>query len=135
VAAFRIEPDVAFALEGTVCDDMPKKEDVSPTSELGKGPAITLMDHSFIADKRLVRLLAETAETEGIPYQFKQPGVGGTDAGAIHLTKAGVPSVAVAVPCRYIHAPVSLMSLNDFNNLVALIKATLRVLPERWKLL
>ena len=133
VAAFRIEPDVAFALEGTVCDDTPKKEDVSPTSELGKGPAITLMDHSFIADRRLVRLLTETAETEGIPYQFKQPGVGGTDAGAIHLTKAGVPSVAVAVPCRYIHAPVSLMSLNDFDSLVALIKATLRVLPEKWK--
>jgi endoglucanase len=59
--------------------------------------------------------------------------VGGTDAGAIHLTKAGVPSVAVAVPCRYIHAPVSLMSLNDFDSLVALIKATLRVLPEKWK--
>jgi endoglucanase len=135
VAAFRIEPDLAFALEGTVCDDTPKKEDASPTSELGKGPAITLMDHSFIADKRLVRLLTETAETEGIPYQFKQPGVGGTDAGAIHLTKAGVPSVAVAVPCRYIHAPVSLMSLNDFDNLVALMKATLRVLPEKWKLL
>jgi endoglucanase len=133
VAAFRIEPDVAFALEGTVCDDTPKKEDVSPTSELGKGPAITLMDHSFIADRRLVRLLTETAETNGIPYQFKQPGVGGTDAGAIHLTKAGVPSVAVAVPCRYIHAPVSLMSLNDFDSLVALIKATLRVLPEKWK--
>jgi putative aminopeptidase FrvX len=132
VAAFRIEPDVAFALEGTVCDDTPKKEDVSPTSELGKGPAITLMDHSFIADRRLVRLLTETAETNGIPYQFKQPGVGGTDAGAIHLTKAGVPSVAVAVPCRYIHAPVSLMSLNDFDSLVALIKATLRVLPEKW---
>jgi putative aminopeptidase FrvX len=135
VAAYRIEPDMAFALEGTVCDDTPKKEDVSPTSELGKGPAISLMDHSFIADKRLVRLLTETAQTNSIPYQFKQPGVGGTDAGAIHLTKAGVPSVAVAVPCRYIHAPVSLMSLDDFDNLVALIKATLRILPEKWKLL
>jgi putative aminopeptidase FrvX len=132
VAAFRIEPDVAFALEGTVCDDTPKKEDVSPTSELGKGPAITLMDHSFIADKRLVRLLTETAETEGIPYQFKQPGVGGTDAGAIHLTRAGVPSVAVAVPCRYIHAPVSMASLNDFDNLITLVKATLQALPAKW---
>jgi len=132
VAAFRIEPDVAFALEGTVCDDMPKKEDVSPTTQLGKGPAITVMDRSFIADKRLVRLLIDTAQAKGLPYQFKQPGVGGTDAGAIHLSKAGVPSVAVAVPCRYIHAPVSLLSLNDFDNLVALMKATLHALPEKW---
>jgi putative aminopeptidase FrvX len=133
VAAFRIEPDVAFALEGTVCDDTPKKEDVSPTTRLGQGPAITLMDHSFIADKRLVHLLTDTAKAHGIPYQFKQPGVGSTDAGAIHLTKAGVPAIAIAVPCRYIHSPVSLLSLNDFDNLVALMKAVLQALPDKWE--
>jgi putative aminopeptidase FrvX len=132
VAAFRIEPDVAFALEGTVCDDTPKKEDVSPTTQLGKGPAISIMDRSFIADRRLVRLLVDTAQANGIPYQFKQPGVGGTDAGAIHLAKAGVPSVAVSVPCRYIHGPASLLSLNDLDHLVALMKATLHALPEKW---
>jgi tetrahedral aminopeptidase len=133
VAAFRIKPDLAFALEGTVCDDTPKKVDVSPTTRLGKGPAITIMDRSFIADRRLIRLLTETADAEGIAYQFKQPGVGGTDAGAIHLTETGVPSVAVAVPCRYIHAPVSLMSLHDFDNLVALMKASLHALPHKWQ--
>jgi putative aminopeptidase FrvX len=132
VAAFRIEPDLAFALEGTVCDDMPKKEDVSPTTQLGKGPAITLMDRSFIADKRLVRLLVEQARAHGIPYQFKQPGVGSTDAGAIHLSKSGVPAVAVAVPCRYIHAPVGIASLNDFEHAVALMKAALQALPGQW---
>lgn len=134
VAAYRIEPDVAIALEGTVCDDTPKKEDVSPTTELGKGPAITIMDRSFMADKRLVRLLLDVAETQGIPCQFKQPGVGGTDAGAIHLSKAGVPSVAVAVPCRYIHGPVGLLSLDDVDSLVALMKATLNALPRIWKI-
>jgi len=132
VAAFRIEPDVAFALEVTTCDDIPRKEDISPTSQLGKGPAITVMDRSFIADRRLVRLLTDLAEVGGIPYQFKQPGVGGTDAGAIHLAKAGVPSVAVSVPCRYIHSPVSMASLNDIDHAVALMKAALQALPERW---
>ncbi len=132
VAAYRIEPDLAFALEGTVCDDTPKKKDVSPTTELGKGPAITLMDHSFIADRRLVRLLTDTARAHDIPFQFKQPGVGGTDAGAIHLARTGVPAVAVAVPCRYIHAPVSILSLNDFEHLVRLMKASLRALPGGW---
>ncbi len=132
VAAFRIEPDMAFALEGTVCDDMPRKEDVSPTTQLGKGPAITIMDHSFIADKRLVRLLVDQAKAHGIPYQLKQPGVGGTDAGSIHLSRTGVPAVAVAVPCRYIHAPASVASLNDFDHTVALMRAALRALPERW---
>jgi putative aminopeptidase FrvX len=132
VAAYRIEPDLAIALEGTVCDDTPKKKDVSPTTELGKGPAITLMDHSFIADRRLVRLLTDTARANDIPFQFKQPGVGGTDAGAIHLARTGVPAVAVAVPCRYIHAPVSILSLNDFDHLVRLMKASLHALPAKW---
>ena len=132
VAAFRIEPDLAFALEGTICDDMPKKEDVSPTTELGKGPAISIMDRSFVADQRLVQFLVDRARAKGIPYQFKQPGTGGTDAGAIHLSRAGVPSVAVSVPCRYIHSPVSLASLNDFDHAVALMRAALEALPGAW---
>jgi len=132
VAAYRIEPDLAFALEGTICDDMPKDKDVSPTTELGKGPAISIMDRSFVADQRLVRLLVDQAEANGIPYQFKQPGTGSTDAGAIHLSKAGVPSVAVSVPSRYIHSPVSVASLNDFDSTVALMKAALLALPGAW---
>ena len=133
VAAFGIEPDLAFALEGTVCDDLPKKADTSPTTRLGKGPAITIMDHTFIADRRLVQLLVATAEAQNIPYQFKQPGVGGTDTGAIHVSRTGVPSVALAVPCRYIHTPAGLLSLDDLDNTVALMRATLHALPANWK--
>jgi len=131
VAAYAIEPDCAFALEGTVADDMPKGKDTSPTTELGQGPAITVMDRSFIADRRLVRLLTSTAGELGIPYQIKQPGIGGTDAGAIHLTREGVPSVTVAVPCRYIHSPVALLSLDDFNNTVRLMRESLSRLTRR----
>jgi putative aminopeptidase FrvX len=131
VAAYTIEPDCAFALEGTVADDVPKDKDVSPTTRLGQGPAITVMDRSFIADRRLVRLLTRTAEELGIPYQFKQPGVGGTDAGGIQRARKGVPSVTVAVPCRYIHSPVALLSLNDFHNTVQLMRESLLRLTRR----
>jgi endoglucanase len=130
VAAFAVEPDVAFALESTVCDDSPKQKDISPTTRLGAGPAITIADRSFIADKRLVNLLIETAKENKIPYQFKQPMVGSTDAGRIHITKEGVPSVAVAVPTRYIHSPVSLLSLQDFQNTVTLMTRTLTKLTK-----
>ncbi len=125
VAAFSVDPDCAFALEGTIADDIPKEKDESPTTELGKGPAITVMDRSFIADRRLLRLLTGTAEELDIPYQFKQPGVGGTDAGAIHLAREGVPSATVAVPSRYIHSPVALLSLEDFDNTVRLMRESL----------
>ncbi|MGD2165848.1 MAG: M42 family metallopeptidase, partial [Anaerolineae bacterium] len=131
VAAYAVDPDCAFALEGTIADDIPKEKDGSPTTELGKGPAITVMDRTFVADRRLVRLLTGTAEELDIPYQFKQPGVGGTDSGAIHLAREGVPSATVSVPARYIHSPVALLSLEDFDNTVRLMRESLsRLTPE-----
>jgi len=131
-AAYAIDPDCAFALECTIADDTPKdKKDVSSTTELGKGPAITVMDRSFIADRRLVQLLTGAAKELDIPYQIKRPGIGGTDAGAIHRTREGVPSVAVAVPCRYIHSPVGLLSLDDFDNTVQLMRESLSRLTRR----
>jgi endoglucanase len=126
VAGYHVMPDVAFALEGTICDDGPKEEDVSPTTAVGKGPAISVMDRSVVADRRLVRLLVETAEAEGIAYQFKQPLKGGTDAGAIHLAKTGVPSLPVSVPSRYIHSPVCMLSKRDFEDTVKLMTSALR---------
>jgi len=131
VAGYSVMPDAAFVLEGTICDDSPREEDLSPTTELGKGPAISVMDRSVIADRRLVQLVIETAEQEGIPYQFKQPGQGGTDAGAIHLAKTGVPTLPVSVPSRYIHSPVTMLSKSDFEHTVDLMAASLRRLtPE-----
>ncbi len=131
VAAYAAHPDCAFALEGTIADDLPKKKDLSPTTELGRGPAITVMDHTFIAHRGLVRLLMDTAQEAGIPYQVKQPGIGGTDSGAIHLAREGIPSITVAVPCRYIHSPVSILSLSDFDNTVRLMRESLARLKPR----
>ena len=125
VAAYAVQPDVAVALEGTVADDLPKQQDVSPTTELGKGPSISVMDRSAHADRRLVRILTETATAHDIPWQLKQPGVGGTDVGTIHLAREGVPAVAVAVPCRYIHTPAALMDPADVRNKIELMRKAL----------
>lgn len=137
VAAYAVEPDVAVALEGTVADDLPKQDDVSPTTELGKGPSISVMDRSAHADRRLVRILTETATAHDIPWQYKQPGVGGTDVGSIHLAREGVPAVAVAVPCRYIHTPAALMDPADVKNAIELMSRALsgplgRPLEAEW---
>ncbi|MCL4507742.1 MAG: M20/M25/M40 family metallo-hydrolase [Chloroflexi bacterium] len=128
IAAHRADPTCAFILEGAICDDLPRKKDQSPTTRLGHGPAISIMDRSAIADRRLVDHLTAVAEREGIPYQFKQPGIGGTDVGSIHLTREGVPSVAVSVPCRYIHAPVAALDPTDYRNTVKLMDTALREL-------
>jgi endoglucanase len=133
VAAYAANPNLAFILECTVADDLPSLDEDAPEGfpRLGDGPAITVMDRSFIADRRLVDLLVNTAEAEHIPYQFKRPGIGGTDAGAVHLARGGVPSVAVSVPARYIHSPAAILDLADFWNMVKLMQATLQRLPEQ----
>ena len=128
IAAYRIDPTHAFVLEGTIADDLPKKKDQSPTTQLGKGPALSVLDRSVIADRQLVDHLVATAEKHRIPYQFKQPGIGGTDAGSIHLTREGIPSAPVSVPCRYIHSPVAALDLRDYRNTVKLMELALREL-------
>lgn len=127
VAAQAIKPDVAFVLETTACHDLPEdpdEPDQTTITRLGGGPAITVADRSMVSDPRLVRFLAQTGEREGIPFQFRSPQhAGGTDAGAIHLTRSGVPSAVVANPCRYLHGPASVMNLSDFENQSRLLRA------------
>ena len=128
IAAYALNPDFGFALEGTTAGDTPTKKDVSPSTNMGAGPAITVMDRSVISDKNLVNLLVDTAKKENIPYQFKRTITGGTDSGAIHRTRSGVPSVTVAVPTRYIHSPVGLINIADFQNTIELMYKTINQL-------
>jgi tetrahedral aminopeptidase len=130
VAAYAVEPEVAIVLECTAADDLPRQDKEPGFPRLGSGPALTIMDRSFITNQPLLDLLVETAKAENIPYQFKRPGVGGTDAGAIHQARAGVPSITLAVPCRYIHAPAGIIDLEDFGGTIELVRATLRRLPQ-----
>jgi putative aminopeptidase FrvX len=125
VSAFAVDPDFAFTLECTGANEIPTPKDISPSTRLGHGPAITIMDRSFIADRRLVQLLIDTAEELDMPYQIKQPGVGGTDSGAIHRSREGVPSATVSVPGRYIHSPAAMLSLDDLNHTVHLMREAL----------
>lgn len=128
VAAYTVAPDVAIALEGTLADDLPKREelkDTSPTAEIGKGPAVTVMDRSYVTPPWLLRHIIATAEKAGLPYQLKQPGISGTEAGATHMARGGVPAVTIAVPCRYIHTPIALAQRSDIENTLALVRAVI----------
>jgi len=128
-AAYQIEPDLALALEGTVAADTPGVPPARQPTGMGKGPALTIADLSIIVSPRVVRALERLAEQHGIPYQYKLPIFGGTDAGAIHTTRGGVLAGVVSVPCRYIHSPASLLHLGDFEHTVGLVTAFVREAP------
>jgi endoglucanase len=75
--------------------------------------------------------MIDTAEAESIPYQIRQPGGGGTDAGAIHKQREGIPSISVSTPGRYLHTAASIVRLEDWQNTLALLySALIRLTPE-----
>jgi endoglucanase len=124
--ANQVAPDVALALEGTTAVDVPGVTGARRLAAMGSGPALTVADRSIVASRRVLTLLEETAAKESIPYQRKLPGGGGTDAGAIQTAGAGSLVGVVAVPCRYIHAPLSLLRPSDLEATAALVAAFTR---------
>jgi putative aminopeptidase FrvX len=134
VAAQYFNPDLAIAVDSTPANDLPMhdgSENIVYNTKLGLGPAIYIADGSTLHDPRLVRFLEETAEAEKIPYQFRQPGGGGTNSGAIQRALAGIPTVSVSVPHRYTHSPVSVSRLEDWKNTLNLLHAALkRITPQ-----
>lgn len=128
-ASYQIKPDLAIALEGTIGADMPGVPAGSQPVRLGRGPAITVADRSIIVSRKLIEALEQVADEQAIPYQYKLPTYGGTDAGAIHLSREGVLTGVVSVPCRFIHSPTSTMRLNDFENTVRLLMSVIGRLP------
>ena len=134
VAAQYFHPDLAIAIDSTPANDLPlhdRSENMSYNTKLGLGPAIYVADGSTLHDPRLVRFLRETAEAEGIPYQIRQPGGGGTDSGAIQRSLAGIPTVSVSVPHRYTHSPISIARVEDWKHTIHLLHAALkRITPE-----
>lgn len=128
VAAFNARADAALVLECTPAYDLPNEKDVSPNVAMGKGVSVYIMDSRTIQDPRFVAHIMATGDAQGIPYQVRQPGGGGTNTGAIQRAGAGIPAATLAVPGRYAHTPTMMISLDDYNNIVRLADATLRTL-------
>ena len=129
VAAQCFKPDMAIAIDSTPANDLPMhdgSENMTFNTRLGFGPAIYIADGSTLHDPRLVRFLSEVGDAEKIPYQFRQPGGGGTDSGAIQRSLAGVPTVSVSVPHRYTHSPISISRVEDWKNTINLLHSALK---------
>ena len=121
VAAYAENPDAAVVLECTAANEVPTTQGRQPLHAARAGPG----DHGH--GQQLHRgsaaggaLSRRGASGPGIPHQFKQPNIGGTDAGAIQRVREGVPSITIAVPARYIHSPAAIMNEGDFEGTVAL---------------
>jgi endoglucanase len=117
-----VDPDVAIVLEGPYADDAPAAGGSTPQCRLGGGVHVRLYDPTMIANPGLCELVLDTARAHGIPHQVAVWGAGGTDAGAIHRTRRGVPSVVLGVPVRYIHSHVSVIDIHDYSATLELLR-------------
>lgn len=124
VAAFDIDPDFALAIDVTDTGDLPES-DIKMETALGKGAAIKIMDRSVICHPKMTAALQECAKKNGIPYQNEIMTDGGTDAGAIHLSRGGAPCGGISIPTRYIHTPCEVCDERDIDSAIKLLKAAL----------
>jgi putative aminopeptidase FrvX len=118
-SAFAIEPDIGFALDVSICRDTPGN-DGDVTERLGGGVGILIYDSTMIPHVRLRDYVCDLAESNKIPYHLASIR-GGYDTGTIHLTKHGVPCLALGIPTRYVHSDASAISLEDYENVLKLI--------------
>lgn len=127
-AAFSILPQYALILEGTTAGDIHTDDSKSPVCRLGEGPVVSFMDRSAIYDRELFALVMQSAKEQGIPVQVKQAVAGGNESGPIQRALNGCRVIALSVPCRYIHCPVSIANLKDIENTEKLAEAVLKKL-------
>lgn len=127
-AAYTVEADYAVALDVTDTGDTPNAPKMAVS--LGKGAAIKVMDRSVLCDADVREAMKKAAQENNIPYQLEIMTDGGTDAGAIHLSRSGVKTGGISIPARYIHSPSEMVNVRDIKACIKLVAATAELLKE-----
>jgi putative aminopeptidase FrvX len=129
-ASNKIKPDIGFAVDVGIAGDTPGVTEKEALGKMGKGPQIVLYDASMVSHKGLRDFVTNVADELNIPYQFESIPGGGTDAGSIHLTGNGVPSLAITIATRYIHSHAAMLHRDDYENAVKLITEVIKRLDR-----
>ncbi len=124
----KLRPDVGLALDVGIAHDTPGTEG---DEKLGGGPLVVIYDATSIPNRRLRDLVIDTAKSAKIPLQFEAVERGGTDAGRIHLSGEGVPTISMGVAARYIHSHVSIIDRSDYEATVRLLVALVKRLDRK----
>lgn len=130
-SAQKIEPDIGFSVDVGIAGDTPGITEKEALSKLGKGPQIILYDASMVSHKGLRDFVTGVADELNIPYQFDAIAGGGTDAGSIHLSHKGAPTLAITIATRYIHSHAGILHRDDYENAVKLIAEVIKRLDRQ----
>ncbi len=130
VAANKIKPDLAIAVDVAVAYDTPGMNNLGSETTLGNGPVVILMDASNVAHQGLRQHIKEVARRHYITVQWDTTAGGGTDAGSIHVANEGIPTISIGVALRYMHSNVSILHTDDYENSVRLVTEIVRSLND-----
>ena len=109
VVAYTVNPDAAIVIDGTTAADVADVAQAKQVCRQGEGAVVSFMDGATSYDREYYN----AALSSGIKAQSKCAVAGGNNAGAIHLSRGGVKTVALSVPCRYIHTSNSVCDIRD----------------------
>lgn len=115
-AAYTVDPDFSIVVETTTAADIPTVDDSKKVCLLGEGAVISFMDRRTVYDREMYKLAFKAAATEGVKAQPKKAVAGGNDAGVISITNGGVRTLAVSLPCRYLHSPHTVIYKSDLES-------------------
>ncbi len=130
-SAYHLQPDVGIALDVTLANDIPGASEADRITELGKGPALKIMDSFSVSHPKIVRHFRDVASAHDIPYQMEILPLGGTDAGGIQRSRQGVPAFTLSIPCRYVHTVNEMVSIADVDCAVTLLQQYLEEMHVR----
>ncbi len=125
-AAYHIEPDIGVALDITLAMDIPGAAPQDAVTRLGEGAAIKVFDSSHISNHKLVSHFKQLARDNDIKYQMEILPRGGTDAGAMQLSRAGMPAITISLPTRYVHTVNEMAAVTDIQAEIDLLAAYMR---------
>jgi putative aminopeptidase FrvX len=129
-AAEVVDPDVAIALDVSLCHEHPGKARKEIDERLKNGAAILIHDRTMIPNTRLRDFVINLAEEKGIRYHLTSVR-GGYDTGEVHVHRTGVPSVVIGWPTRYIHAHAGILAAEDYDAVVDLVVAFVERFDEK----
>lgn len=125
VASYTVDPDIALVLESTTAADIAETDELHKVCKVENGAVLSFMDNGTVYDKKLLQKIIKIAEENDIKYQLKTAVAGGNDSSKIHLSRGGVRTAAISLPCRYIHTASSVGSVADICAMRSLVLAAL----------
>lgn len=131
--AYIVKPDVCLTVDCDLAGDVPGIDAKDAPTKMGLGPSITVYDPSMIPNQGLLELVLRVADRAGIPYQLSHTGGDGgeTDAGIVHMSNSGCPTIVIGVSVRHIHAHAGMMSLKDVENTTRLLVEVIKKLDRK----